>query len=746
MSVLELTKNLEKIVDKFNLTEMVELYKNEFAISNSKELEKALNSLKEEGRTLKIGIVGRVKAGKSSLLNSLIFDGKDILPKAATPMTAALTILEYSENIGAKVDFFSKDDIEDIKKDYEKYQKQFEEKYQNKYQEMVQRLEKKGKEIVPNDIKEKVTKQVKRELSELATLSSAYEQYSKIKNSGISVDELEQFKTISAKDSNELNNKLKEFVGANGKYMPFTKSVILQLNEKSLQGIQIIDTPGVNDPVVSREERTKELLKYCDAVLIVSPSGQFLSSEDINLFDRITSKEGIQEVYIVASQIDNQLWGSEKVEGNGILPNILNNISSKLTTYTKNIFQKDEELKETKLYKNILKNEVICSSALSYALYKKFDTPELWDSNETHTFNRLETEYKDFFDTKEIAKQSLLNLSSIDKIRIILENLKIKKNEILEEKQKNFENNKLKIIKDYQNSLILDIENKMSQIKNSDIDKIKKQKNSLEKIEKEMSIYINEVYQDLVEDLDRSLKSLLNENLNSYFRKTKQDINQSEGSETETWNEEYTVDKGSGFLFWRDLTGNRYETKTRTKSETYTTARAGFVRNSLEELTDSIEMTIDMSVKKYLKEWRKSVFKEIITNLREKVDDEKLDVSIISRTIRKVVNSVELPDISYTGTFPDNLKRSGTLTGGDAETFLSEATNYVSDMKNRVKTDIKVYLNSLVSNLNQIDIGSNIFENYRKEIKDLEYKIANKELMLERYNNILKELNENKKV
>ena len=143
----DLTKNLEKIVDKFNLTEMVELYKNEFAISNSKELEKALNSLKEEGRTLKIGIVGRVKAGKSSLLNSLIFDGKDILPKAATPMTAALTILEYSENIGAKVDFFSKDDIEDIKKDYEKYQKQFEEKYQNKYQEIVQRLEKKGKRL-----------------------------------------------------------------------------------------------------------------------------------------------------------------------------------------------------------------------------------------------------------------------------------------------------------------------------------------------------------------------------------------------------------------------------------------------------------------------------------------------------------------------------------------------------------------------------------------------------------------------
>ena len=53
------------------------------------ELEERINSMKKriqdsqsESRILKIGVVVEVKAGKSSFLNALIFNGEDILPKA----------------------------------------------------------------------------------------------------------------------------------------------------------------------------------------------------------------------------------------------------------------------------------------------------------------------------------------------------------------------------------------------------------------------------------------------------------------------------------------------------------------------------------------------------------------------------------------------------------------------------------------------------------------------------------------
>lgn len=50
-----------------------------------------------ENRKLNIGIIGQVKAGKSSFLNTLLFKGEEVLPKASTPKTATLTKMEYSE-------------------------------------------------------------------------------------------------------------------------------------------------------------------------------------------------------------------------------------------------------------------------------------------------------------------------------------------------------------------------------------------------------------------------------------------------------------------------------------------------------------------------------------------------------------------------------------------------------------------------------------------------------------------------
>ena len=83
-------------------------------IQSTDNLKKILVDKNNNDRDLKLGILGRVKAGKSSFLNALIFNGKNILPKAATPMTAALTILEFGEKFEAKVDFFSKEELNDI--------------------------------------------------------------------------------------------------------------------------------------------------------------------------------------------------------------------------------------------------------------------------------------------------------------------------------------------------------------------------------------------------------------------------------------------------------------------------------------------------------------------------------------------------------------------------------------------------------------------------------------------------------
>jgi len=365
MELIELAKKLEDTVAKNDLTELASSFQNDFAISKSEELQKAIDEMDNENRILKLGIIGRVKAGKSSLLNALIFDGKDILPKAATPMTAALTILKYGEQLQADVEFFTQEDIDDLKQDAFTYEKRLKQKQEQEYQKLLERKKKRLQQsLLSESDKQEITEKAKsiarREMKKDAKLSSSYDQYQKIKTSGITLNYLKQYETISANTIEDLNQKLLEFVGADGEYMPFTKSVTLTLNEPSLKDLQIIDTPGVNDPVVSREDRTRELLKYCDVVLIVSPSGQFLSSEDQELMDRVTTKEGIRELYLVASQVDNQLFGSEK---DNILNNTLQVIEDKLSKQQQEIFKSLKkqypEIRDT--FDSLINNRVILS-------------------------------------------------------------------------------------------------------------------------------------------------------------------------------------------------------------------------------------------------------------------------------------------------------------------------------------------------------------------------------------------------
>mgnify|MGYP003610489855 CR=1 FL=1 len=85
------------------------------AIDDPKQLKDVFEAAQQKDRLMYIGIVGRVKAGKSSLLNALFFEGQNVLPSAATPMTAALTTLSYGDTFAAEVDFYSEQDESLIK-------------------------------------------------------------------------------------------------------------------------------------------------------------------------------------------------------------------------------------------------------------------------------------------------------------------------------------------------------------------------------------------------------------------------------------------------------------------------------------------------------------------------------------------------------------------------------------------------------------------------------------------------------
>ncbi|MCX6076294.1 MAG: dynamin family protein [Campylobacterales bacterium] len=733
MNIIELTEHIENVVLKSDLVKTASVLKNEYAIPKSTDLQKAINEKKDEGRVLKIGILGRVKAGKSSLLNALVFDGQDVLPKAATPMTAALTVLQYGEETKANVEFFTQEDIDDIKQDAIRYENKLKNVKSIEYDKLLKLKQKKSDFKHTKEDEEELQRKALdiavRELKKDDKLSSSHEQYQKIKSASVSVEKLSELQSITADNLTELNKQLLDFVGANGKYMPFTKSVTLTIKQESLKDIQIIDTPGVNDPVSSREERTKELLKYCDVVLMVSPAGQFLSSEDLDLMDRITSKEGIKEVYLVASQVDNQLYGSEKESGNGVLNKVLDVIEMKLTNQQREVFEqlKSQYPEISNTFDKLIENRVVASSGICYSMMKGFENQNLWDDNMQKVWENLNLHYKDFFDDKDTAILSLKKLANIELIKKIIDEVRSKKNAILAKSKEDFIKVKQKALFDYKSALEDDIKAQISRVMNTDIGDIKQKKVSIEQVKGRATDSANEVYFDLVEQLELDIKDKLNNKLNGFFTKSKEDINSSEGTESESW----TTKEGGFFGFFKDTVSH---------SRTFTTVKAGFIRISLEDLTNKLESNVFDEAKKHMVNWRKTVYSELVGTLRKEAGDDMLDIMLISKTMRSILSSVNYPEISYENKFPQALKKSGTLKEREAEEFIEEVNNYISSLKSSVKRDIKDYVNSLVATLKIKNIGESIFSKYAKEIEQLQSDIENKELSLSRLNYVLKQL------
>lgn len=58
---------------------------------------------------LTIGVIGQMKCGKSTFLNSFVFEDT-ILPAATTPMTAALSIITYGEEKKIVAEFYTVDE------------------------------------------------------------------------------------------------------------------------------------------------------------------------------------------------------------------------------------------------------------------------------------------------------------------------------------------------------------------------------------------------------------------------------------------------------------------------------------------------------------------------------------------------------------------------------------------------------------------------------------------------------------
>lgn len=267
-------------------------------------LETEIQRAQQDARKLSIGIVGAMKAGKSSFLNACIFGGKDVLPKAATPMTAALTRIRYSETPQATVHFYERKDWEKIEDNAQKYEEQLNTKYSN-YCKIYDRSHADSTEgVCSKQVFERTLFQ--QDVSEV--LKSAKELTQMVGSNSAILEHLGDADVLDG----DIMAKLQDYVGARGRVTPIVNYVELEVNLPELEDLEIVDTPGLNDPIVSRSYATRQFLRACDVVILLSPCSQFMDANTVGLMANGLPDNGVRKVIVVGSKLDSGLLNEPK--------------------------------------------------------------------------------------------------------------------------------------------------------------------------------------------------------------------------------------------------------------------------------------------------------------------------------------------------------------------------------------------------------------------------------------------------
>lgn len=216
---------------------------------------------KLEKDTLTIGVIGQMKCGKSTFLNSFVFEN-DILPAATTPMTAALSVITYGEKERIVAEFYTA----------------------NEWAEQIMPASRSLDEA-NNALEESKIKAAKELVSKSSKLGGSLE------------------KLLGQTQEDSFSNLI-EYVGADGQYVAITKSVTIYYPKDYLRGVEIVDTPGFNDPIVSREERTKEFLRKADVVLMMLYAGRPFDATDRDIIFKNVRQCGIGKVLVGINKYD----------------------------------------------------------------------------------------------------------------------------------------------------------------------------------------------------------------------------------------------------------------------------------------------------------------------------------------------------------------------------------------------------------------------------------------------------------
>lgn len=682
----------------------------------------------KENRDLSISLIGRVKGGKSSMVNALLFEGEQRLPEAAIPQTASLTYIRYAPKSYAVIHFYSQEDWDGFvaqKDNAERKKNEFRARFAAEEEDKAQKKMRRGERYV----KKTLTPQM---LSTMAGVLesefSAEEIISNVERNNLEPRSLIEQKTMIIEDSVEepLDSKLETYIGANGKYTPMVHHVELFINDEMMKGYEIVDTPGTNDPIVSRGKMTMDSLSKTSVVFALSPCRSFFDESDLQLLSMLP-QNGVSCLTLVASQYDQALK-ADSYRMPKDLPNekqvmwLMNFVQSEITksfnSRVKNAMVNAENNGNTadlEILKKLADIKPIFCAAKLYTLAKHWGK---WNANEQEIFDSIRVWCKWNSESDDVIKEDLLDFSGISNMQDILKDVRAQKAEILRKDLQELEEGNRQTVGEIVKNLKEKLENRISVLENSDIVKLREDSSrQKEKLNGGRSL-LNSSIDEAIEGLNQAFLELKNEV--SGLRDHYNQLSISTKTSTETYMKKHyrtgLIGKIKNFFF-----GPEEIEQTRV-IRTQTTDTVDAIR-MVESFANQASLKLQQAVSESVRDMRKRLRNNLSDALETIFADDDSDYMNMKLQLEESLSKVKIDNGNFTLSSVDHIssKFSGTVqnekiealkkaqmdslrsVSADLERKVAETTSVIQKQAQQVKvTFVDNFIKDLMLNVEKL--------------------------------------------
>ncbi|MFM5043221.1 dynamin family protein [Aeromonas caviae] len=660
-----------------------------------------LSRWQQQEQTLNIGIMGQVKAGKSTFLNALLFDGRPILPEAATPKTANLTKVLYGERHSLQVEYYS----------------------QQEWDEIVGQANQAG---------EGDASKVARELVAM------------VQASGIDltlhwqrIGDEEHCDTFYADDVAGLQGLLNQYAGNDGRYTALVKSTVLTLPDESLKGFEVVDTPGMNDPVQSRSQKTRDYMANCDVVFFLSRCSQFLDESDVRLLSEQLPGKGVKRLVLVAGQFDSTLLddGYDRASLAETEANIRRRLQRGASEKVNELVKQRRERGQDRLAEVLTQlAEPVFASTFAYGFANWPE--EKWGNSMRHTHGQLQEMADECWDD-HITPAQWLRLANFDALTGAYQQARRDREPLLKQQREGLEQETEERLSQWRDNFAERVTQRMTLLQTQDLQSLTKQQQGCDKrlsaIANELRTLIEGVKTKAQQD-SRAMLGQLDSDRGRFSRlQTRTATHEEERYRTvsdSTWYKPWT---------WGDT---RREYYTRTVSYDYLSASdaieqvrdyghqcAEQMRNHINRLISPLELKNSL---------RKALLKHLDTG------NEHFNPALFKGTLEGAINRLALPtlelslgDATAIIPFSGELKEQGEMNR--LRSYLDQAlSNVFAQLETRLKkgvTEVVAQLDHL-----QTSIQNDLTQDIQNELELVRQGLQHKEQELANYDQLLTRL------